>query len=93
MILDDPQKIIFNLVKYKHIVVSVCVRGCGHVSINVSIHTLFVDPYLRAGKHAKPPCYRNHPVTFVSNKSQVTAFPKPFNRGCDEVAILIIYNI
>ena len=44
---------------------------------------------MRAGKHAKPP------VTFVSYKSQVTAFPKlllqPYNRGCDEVTILIIY--
>ena len=32
--------------------------------------------YLRVGKHAKSPCYRKHPVNFVSHKSQVTAFPK-----------------
>ena len=32
-----------QLVKYKHIIVSPRLRGCGHVSIHVSKHSLFAD--------------------------------------------------
>ena len=50
----------------------------------------YINIYLRAGKHAKPPCY----ICFLQKPSyrisQVT-LAKPYNRGCDEVTILIIY--
>ena len=46
LLIYNPHKnIILDFVKYKHIVVSVRVRGCGHVSIHVTL-SIYIYIYI-----------------------------------------------